>query len=429
MTPAPLQLGQAPSELALNSAGFTPLAFANALRIGSSSPVYVAGLLRREPLIAAWSTDTTPSRPDTEPSISELFPDPATPVTTTSTPSGMSTSTSCRLWVLAPRTSSTPDGVRTDCFKEARSSRCRPVSVPLARSPSTVPSNTTSPPAVPAPGPRSTTWSAIAIVSGLCSTTSTVLPLSRSCSSRSFIRCDVVRVQPDRRLVEHVGDVGERRPELADHLGALRLAARQRARRPVEREVAQPDLHERVEGLPQRREQRRHRRLVETAHPLGQVADLHRAGVGDVDPLDLRRPGGLVEPGAAAVGTGGERHRPLHERADVRLHRVDVLGQHRLLDLRDQTLVRQVDAVDLDLGRLLVEQVVELLLGELADRLVRVEVAAAAEDAAVPAVHAVAGDRERTLVERLAVVVQLRTGRSRSPIPCPRSAGTCRRSA
>ena len=52
MTPAPLQVGQAPSELALKSAGFTPLAFANALRIGSSSPVYVAGLLRREPRIA-----------------------------------------------------------------------------------------------------------------------------------------------------------------------------------------------------------------------------------------------------------------------------------------------------------------------------------------------------------------------------------------
>ena len=81
MTPAPLQVGQAPSELALNSAGFTPLAFANALRIGSSSPVYVAGLLRREPRIAPWSTATTPSRPDTEPWISELLPDPATPVT------------------------------------------------------------------------------------------------------------------------------------------------------------------------------------------------------------------------------------------------------------------------------------------------------------------------------------------------------------
>src|SRR3954466_11164652 len=129
MTPAPLHVGQAPSELALNRAGFTPLAFANALRIGSSSPVYVAGLLRREPRIGVWSIDTTPSRSDTEPWISELFPDPATPVTTTSTPSGTSTSTLCRLLVVAPRTFKAPDGVRTEPFSEARSSRCRPVTV------------------------------------------------------------------------------------------------------------------------------------------------------------------------------------------------------------------------------------------------------------------------------------------------------------
>src|SRR5215207_10457773 len=116
MTPAPLQLGQAPSELALNSPGLTPLVFANALRIGSSSPVYVAGLLRRDPRIPPWSIVTTPSRPATEPLISELLPDPATPVTTTSAPSGMSTSTSCRLLVMAPRTSSAPEGVRTDGF-------------------------------------------------------------------------------------------------------------------------------------------------------------------------------------------------------------------------------------------------------------------------------------------------------------------------
>src|SRR5688500_13407592 len=103
MTPAPLQVGHAPSELALNSAGFTPLTFANAFRIGSRRSVYVAGLLRREPWIGAWSTDTTPAEAGTEPWISELLPDPATPVTTTSTPSGMSTSTSCRLWALAPR--------------------------------------------------------------------------------------------------------------------------------------------------------------------------------------------------------------------------------------------------------------------------------------------------------------------------------------
>src|SRR6185369_15518959 len=117
--PAPLQVGQAPSELALNSAAFTPLAFANALRIGSSRPVYVAGLLRREPRIAVWSTDTTPSRPLTEPWIKELLPDPATPVTTTSTPSGMSTFTFLRLWVRAPRTFIAPDAFRTTGFSEA----------------------------------------------------------------------------------------------------------------------------------------------------------------------------------------------------------------------------------------------------------------------------------------------------------------------
>src|SRR5215475_4586627 len=123
MTPAPLQVGQAPSELELKRAGFTPLALANALRIGSSSPVYVAGLLRREPRIAPWSITTTPSRPATEPPISELLPEPATPVIAHRTPSGTSTSTCWRLCVDAPRTSRAPDDARTASFKVARSSR------------------------------------------------------------------------------------------------------------------------------------------------------------------------------------------------------------------------------------------------------------------------------------------------------------------
>ena len=78
---------------------------------------------------------------------------------------------------------------------------------------------------------------------------------------------DVVRVQPDRRLVEDVGHVGERRPEVTDHLGALRLTARERAGRPVETEVAEPDLHERIERVPQRRQQRGDRRLVRDRAP------------------------------------------------------------------------------------------------------------------------------------------------------------------
>src|SRR4029450_2372683 len=53
-------------------------------------------------------------------------------------------------------------------------------------------------------------------------------------------------------------------------------------------------------------------------------------------------------------------------------------------------------------------QILQITVGEPAVRLGGVKEAAAAEDAAVPAVHAVAGDREGTLVERLAVVVQLR---------------------
>src|ERR1700736_6137720 len=103
MTPAPLQVGQAPSELALNNAGLTPLAFANALRIGSSSPVYVAGLLRREPRTANWAIGSGPAPAGIAARTSELLPEPATPVTTTSTPSGMSTSTSRRLCAVAPR--------------------------------------------------------------------------------------------------------------------------------------------------------------------------------------------------------------------------------------------------------------------------------------------------------------------------------------
>ena len=44
------------------------------------------------------------------------------------------------------------------------------------------------PPCGPAPGPMSTTWSAIRMTSGSCSTTRTVLPLSRRRWSSAFIR-------------------------------------------------------------------------------------------------------------------------------------------------------------------------------------------------------------------------------------------------
>src|SRR4029078_2446584 len=141
MTPAPLQFGQAPSEFALNSAGFTPLARANAVRIGSRMPVYVAGFDRREPRMLLWSTTVTEgSVRGRQPWISELLPEPATPVTATSTPRGTSTETSRRLWRRAFRIGIDPRGTRRDDFSSWRASRWRAVAVPDTMSPATAPS-------------------------------------------------------------------------------------------------------------------------------------------------------------------------------------------------------------------------------------------------------------------------------------------------
>src|SRR5699024_2363534 len=92
-------------------------------------------------------------------------------------------------------------------------------------------------------------------------------------------------------------------------------------------------------------------RLVELTNPVCEVGDLHRTQVGDVPSGDLRRPGLGAEPGSFAVGAGAEGDGPLDEAAYVRLHRLHVLGEHGLLDLRDQSLVGQVDALNLDLLR------------------------------------------------------------------------------
>src|SRR5262249_33777639 len=127
----------------------------------------------------------------------------------------------------------------------------------------------------------------------------------------------------------------------------------------------------------------------------------------DVDLPDLRRPRRLVEARALALRASRERDGALDEGANVRLHRVDVLGQERLLDARDEPLVREVHLLELDLRRFLIEEGVPLLLRELPDRLVRID-AGRREDAHHPAVGRVAGNRERALVERLAVVEELR---------------------
>ena len=114
---------------------------------------------------------------------------------------------------------------------------------------STVPSAITSPPCLPAPGPRSITWSAARIVSSSCSTTITVLPRSRSCSSVAQQPRVVALVQADRRLVEDVQHADQPRADLRRQPDALRLAARERLGRAAEREVVEADVDEEAQPL------------------------------------------------------------------------------------------------------------------------------------------------------------------------------------
>ena len=75
----------------------------------------------------------------------------------------------------------------------------------------------------------------------------TLLPRSRS---RRSVRDEpqvVALVQADRRLVEHVHHARQLGAELRRQPDALRLAARQRRRRAVERQVLEPDVEQEAE--------------------------------------------------------------------------------------------------------------------------------------------------------------------------------------
>ena len=113
-----------------------------------------------------------------------------------------------------------------------------------------VPCATSRPPRLPAPGPMSMMWSARRIVSSSCSTTTSVLPLSPSLCSAFEQDLVVARVQADGRLVEHVADALQVAAELRRQADALRLAARERGRAAVQREVAEAHLFQELEPAP-----------------------------------------------------------------------------------------------------------------------------------------------------------------------------------
>lgn len=171
-------------------------AAAKAARMGAHTSAYVATFERFMRAMGVCSTATMRSRcpqPDTTfsgPAASPCartsntrvdLPEPDGPVTVTRHPAGMSASRWSRLNRVALRISiGAHRGVHGAALGASGRARKRPVaeSGAAARSASD-PSATTRPPQAPAPGPRSTRWSAARMTSRSCSMTSTVLPRSR----------------------------------------------------------------------------------------------------------------------------------------------------------------------------------------------------------------------------------------------------------
>ena len=194
-------------------------------------------LLRRELRIDPWSTDTTPSRPAHRAADQRAL----ARARDAGDDDEHNPAVCRRRWragCCAVRAADLEHARRT--YAPTRLQRRAVLEVPAGdgatppQLPQRCPRRPRSPPACaarrPGRGPRRARRSRSS--SGSCSTTSTVLPLSRRLQQQ-LVHAAGCRAgcRPDRRLVENVGDIGERRAELPDHLDALRLAAGQRARR------------------------------------------------------------------------------------------------------------------------------------------------------------------------------------------------------
>ena len=205
-----------------------------------------------------------------------------------------------------------------------------------------VPSATTWPPCSPAPGPMSTSQSALRIICSSCSTTITVLPRSRSRSSVPIRLVVVALVQADRRLVEDVEHADELAADLRREPQPLRLAAGQRRRRAVELQVADADVVEEREPLADLLHDARADQLLGLGQ-LERVEELERARDREprelVDVLLADRDGehlGL-EPRALADRARPERHVLL-----------DALALRRRVGLAVTALERRDDALEVD---------------------------------------------------------------------------------
>ena len=174
-----------------------------------------------------------------------------------------------------------------------------------------VPSAITRPPCTPAPGPISTTWSAVKIASSSCSTTITVLPRSRSRRSVSSSPRVVALMQPDRRLVEHVEHPCEPGTDLRGQADALALTTRQRARIARQCKIIEADIDQEAEALADFLQDASgdlglllREACRDFFEPAVRATDRHMGDFSDVETADLDRQRLRLQPLAAACLAG-----------------------------------------------------------------------------------------------------------------------------
>ena len=190
---------------------------------------------------------------------------------------------------------------------------------------------------------------------------------------------DVARVQADRRLVEHVEHAGGVGADGRGQLEALPFAGRQRAAGPVELQVAEAQLEQRVEHLQALLDQSvRHPgeflrgqlgHFLDEAPQLGQVK---RADLGQVAAVEGAAERLRVQPTAVADGAGADFEEFFHLLAAGRVVAASgVLDRgHRVLvvDVQRDRPRRPLAQRDVALHRLPVEHDVPLPRRQLAER-------------------------------------------------------------
>ena len=228
----------------------------------------------------------------------------------------------------------------------------------------------------------------------------------------------VALVEADRRLVEDVEHADELRADLGREPQPLRLAARERRRGPVEREVADADVVEEREPLADllhdpRADQLLGRRELEAVEEAQRRRDRELSELVDVALADRDREHLGLEPRALADRAGPERHVLLDPLALARAVGVAVAALERVDDPLERDRVgapaaHPVAVLDVDpVAAGAVEEVALLLLVELRPGPVGRDLVAVGDRLDHRLVEARVADRprhERALVDREARV-------------------------